>query len=140
MENIGKKIELYHNLYLLCLSGTASFLMFSVILFIRLDIRGVLGFFTGCQAKRRIRELEQKGRKNKESGKCINPEFREKYIIKSSGEPEKRKIKNLSEDEATKKLSGEAEDSKWTVPLFQEMPDFRIEREILLVYTDETII
>lgn len=140
MENIAGKIEWYHNLYLACLSGASVFLALSVILFIRLDIRGVIGFFTGRQAERGIRELEQNGGKNKESRKHIKPELPKKYIIEKSGEPQRRKIKNFSEAEATKRLSEEAEGSKWTVPLYQEMPDFCVEREILLVHTDETII
>ena len=89
MENIAGKIEWYHNLYLACLSGAAVFLALSVILFIRLDIRGVIGFFTGRQAERGIRELEQNGGKNKESRKHIKPELPKKYIIEKSGEPQR---------------------------------------------------
>jgi len=59
MEEIAGRIELYHRLSLLCLIGMVLFLGLSLLLFVRLDIRNTLLFFTGIRAKREIRRQEE---------------------------------------------------------------------------------
>lgn len=54
MDNIISRITLYHNLYLACIGATVVFLCISIVLFIRLNIKEVIGFLTGSQAKREI--------------------------------------------------------------------------------------
>ena len=59
MENIAGRIELFHNLYLVCLIGTVVFLVISIIVFWKLNIKDVIGFFTGKQAKKEISKIEE---------------------------------------------------------------------------------
>ncbi len=97
MENLSGRLTLFHNLYLGCLACLAVCLAIAVLLFIRLDIRNVIAFLTGHEAKREIR-----------------------HIRESSGEKRQKKEEK-------------------TTLLNQELPDFRVEREILMIHTDEII-
>lgn len=54
MENISGQIELYHNLYLFCLTGMLVFLAVSAVLFICLDIRTAVKSYTGMGRRRKM--------------------------------------------------------------------------------------
>lgn len=64
MEHIGEKIEWYHHLFLGCLILSVLCLAVTVVLFFVLDIGNVLGYLTGKQARKKIRELEEESAKS----------------------------------------------------------------------------
>ena len=53
-------MEVYHRIGLLCLAGMLVSLVLSAVLYVRLEIRDVLGYLTGSRAAREIQRLEQK--------------------------------------------------------------------------------
>lgn len=57
MEYVTEQIRMYHRLYLSFLSGTLVCLGISGILFIRMNIWSVIGYFTGRQKKYGKQEL-----------------------------------------------------------------------------------
>lgn len=59
MSNIGEKIQLFHNLFLIFLVLALLCLVIAVVVFFILDIRSVLGYLTGRRAKKKIKELEE---------------------------------------------------------------------------------
>lgn len=151
MENIAGRILFFHNLYRACMAGTVFFLIVSVILFVRLNIREAIGLFTGWQAKHEVRKLEETGRKRNRGEKYIEPGLRQNLGLRKSGELEIRKVEDFTEVTITKRLadgSGEEtellqfkeNDSEKTTLLHQEELPFFIEREILLIHTDEIIV
>lgn len=150
MENIAERISVFHNLYLACLIGTLLFLAISVFLFIRLDISGVIGFFTGQQAKREIKKIQEKPFEGKAGKKMIKPETKSESGQHKTGDVWIRKVENLPQIMVTRKLENGFEEStdilktceatgKETEVLQQEESSFYIEREILLIHTDEII-
>jgi hypothetical protein len=52
-------VDLFHNLYLGCLTCAGVCLFVSIVLFIRLDIREAFGVLTGRQVKKETRRLEK---------------------------------------------------------------------------------
>lgn len=151
MENISERILLFHNLYLVCLAGMVVFLGISVFLFIRLDIRNVIGYYTGWQAKREIKKMEVGSREKNREEEHIGSELRNPPGDQKSRELEIRKVKSFTEVTMTKRLSdgsGEVtgllrlngDDNRKTTLLYQDDRSFFIEREILLIHTDEIIV
>lgn len=57
MGDITGKIELFHNLFTVCLILAVLCLTVAVLLLFVLDIKNVIGYLTGYKAKKRIREL-----------------------------------------------------------------------------------
>ena len=55
------QLQLYHNLYRACLAGAGICLLLTTVLFWRLRIDRVIGYFTGGRARREIRRLEISG-------------------------------------------------------------------------------
>lgn len=53
---VTEQMEMWHRLYLFLMSGSFFCLCIAVIIFIRLDIWSVIGFFTGRQKKSRRRK------------------------------------------------------------------------------------
>lgn len=150
MEDIAGRIAVFHNLYLACLVGTILFLSISVFLFIKLDIRGVIGFFTGQQAKREIRKIQEKSFEGKPSKKMITPEIKNESGKQKREDIPIRKVEDLPGIMVTRKLDAGSEkptdtlkdcetEEKETKLLQQEGISFYIEREILLIHTDEII-
>lgn len=150
MDNIAGKIELFHNLYLGFLAGTIIFLMISIFLFIRLNIKDVIGFFTGHQAKREIRALEQIGMKTKVPERYMSPEIQSGLGIQKEDDSKIRKAEVLKGITVTKRLADGSEEvtellqqkgteSKETTILHQEKQSFYIEREVLLIHANEII-
>lgn len=150
MENISEQISLFHNLHLACLAGMIFFLLISVILFIRLNIWNVIGFYTGWQARHEIRKLKDNSSKKAKGESGIRPELRKNLGLRKSGELEIRKVKDFAEVKITKRLSDgsgevtellrlEEDADEGTTLLSQKNFSFFIEREILLIHTDEII-
>lgn len=65
MEYVSGQMELFHILWLICVTGMILCLLFSVILFIRMDIKGVIGYVTGRSARCGIRAIEQSGEEDR---------------------------------------------------------------------------
>ena len=150
MEQISVQLELFHILYLVCLVAMILFALIAVIVFIRLDIRGVIGFFTGRSARKEIREIEQSGSKKPGKAERMTPEVQRELGIRRSGELEIRKVEGVAGITVTKKLEDGTEEVTELIPetgmqedgttvLRQEKPEFYIEREIMLVHTEEVI-
>lgn len=68
MEDIARKISLYHNLFLVCLVLCILCLILAIVLFFVLDMRSVIGYLTGRRAKKQIQALEAS---NAASGRLI---------------------------------------------------------------------
>lgn len=59
MDEILSRIGIYHRLSQFCFGGALVFLIVSVILFFRLDIRAAAGYLSGRKARREIKRLEE---------------------------------------------------------------------------------
>lgn len=59
MDYVTYQIELYHRWFLVCLILAVIFLMVTLFLFIKMDIKEVVGYLTGRQEKREIARLKQ---------------------------------------------------------------------------------
>lgn len=58
MNDISARISLYQNLYQICLILALICLLIAVTVFFVLDIKSTIGYLTGRQAKKKIKELE----------------------------------------------------------------------------------
>ena len=136
MDNIISRITLYHNLYLACIGATVVFLCISIVLFIRLNIKEVIGFLTGSQAKREIQRLETEGVAKRIKEKNISVKFR-----KVNESPKVTITKKLEETNQKKtELLHVSKEECFKTTLLQANPvEFYTEREIMLIHTNETI-
>lgn len=145
MENLSGRLTLFHNLYLGCLIGMFICLVIAVILFFRLDIRNVIAFLTGHEAKREIRNIEQSSKvKNQKEAVPEKSEYET-----PSGNIAFRKVEGIAGITITKRLEDGTEQTTEILPVMssdekttllkQELPDFHIEREILMIHTEEII-
>ena len=148
MENIAGRIDLFHNIYLACLGAMILCLLIAIILFFKLNIVGVIGFFTGKQAKKEISKIQDLGLEKKSGKVKVTPEIKKEMEVHKSNEVTIRKVEDLPSITITKKLEDGSEeltsilrecDENATTVLSQEMDDFYVEREILLVHTNEII-
>lgn len=60
MEHIVEEIGMYRQLCLACIAGAVLSAGYAVYLFIRLDIRGVIGYLSGLSERRGIRRLQKR--------------------------------------------------------------------------------
>ena len=146
MDSVINRITLYHNLYIGFLIAAIIFVLFSIFIFIRLDIADVIGFLTGSQAKKEIERLGKEGitkRDKKASDKKQN-ETEKSHSVKFrhvSDLPQitiTRKLEDGTE-EKTVLLREEDEQENGTMVLEQSQSEFYTEREILIVHTNEII-
>ncbi len=145
MESLSGRLTLFHDLYLGCLACTAVCLAIAVLLFIRLDIRNVIAFLTGREAKREIRHIKESSREK--SQRKEEPDSGEQKT--PFGNLAFRKVEGIAGITITKRLEDGTEQTTEVLPamsaeekttlLNQELPDFRVEREILMIHTDEII-
>ena len=144
MENIASRITLFHNLYFVCLVGAILCLLISIVLFMKLDIRNVIGFFTGNQAKREIQRIQQNTFEQKPNIRNADP------ISQKSRDVPIRKVEEIPTITVTEKLQNGAEEQtailkvyepveEQTTVLQKENIDFFIEREIIFIHTNEII-
>ena len=117
MNDIGIKIELYHNLFQGSLMLALFFFGMAVILFFMLDIRATLGYLTGSYAKKRIRELEEA---TAASGRLMKKQ-------RTNMQYSVQEVKH--ENASTAVLKSEA----------SVRGKFVIVRELMLIHTEETI-
>jgi hypothetical protein len=67
------EMERFHQLYLTCMAGAAIFWVMSIHLFIRTDIKGVIGFFMRSRGNGKICKIQEKERA--ESAFCMEREI-----------------------------------------------------------------
>lgn len=138
------KIEVY--MYL-CYASFALCILFVVIasaLFFYYDIPSVIGYLTGHRAKKRIQKIERETVEGgKTSGKMRTSEQSKKKRTTETRideSPKENKALSPSEDseqtEEIKKCESQEEFDETTA--LQQI-DFVIEREVLLVHTEEII-
>ncbi len=58
MEAVIQKITLYHNLFQGCLILALICLVIAVVLFFLLDIKEVIGYLSGRQRRKKVKEME----------------------------------------------------------------------------------
>ncbi len=191
MEAITQRIALYHHLFLGCLIAAVICLVIAVTVFFLLDIREVIGYLSGSQRRKKVREMEsasaQSGRllKERSSMSYVAREMKQDMGVRQPAMPGARKVEHVVEEAPTapmqeipaappqtmeaetptdilKEPSGEMETSllKTETAEPQERPSaeeredgstevlgeaetrkgmFRIEREILLIHTEEVM-
>lgn len=191
MEAITQRIALYHHLFLGCFIAAVICLVIAVTVFFLLDIREVIGYLSGSQRRKKVREMEsasaQSGRllKERSSMSYVAREMKQDMGVRQPAMPGARKVEHVIEEAPTatmqqdipaalqtieaetptdilKEPSGEMETSllKAETAQTQERPPveeredgstevlgepttrkglFRIEREILLIHTEEVM-
>lgn len=108
MNEIAKQVDLYHNLFLVCLALCILCLVVSVVIFFLLDIRKVMGYLTGRSAKKQIQVLEEN---NAASGRLVPreranmqyvaQEMKEDMGIRGVASPGARKVDNVIQNDRT---------------------------------------
>lgn len=136
MDNVETRLVLFHNLFLICLIIALFMLLIAVILFIRLHIPQVLGYFTGTQAKREINKMKMEGMQVHLKASLADKDELEIKRVKSSEIPVITVTQRLENGQEQVSVL-EARDA--TVMLGQQPVSFFIEREIILIHTDEIV-
>lgn len=101
MEEAASKIELFHNLYLICLVGALICLVLAVVLFFVLHIRDVLGYLTGRQRRKSVKEMEAanalSGRLMRENSSMqhVAQEMKEDMGVRQTPTPGVRKVDSV---------------------------------------------
>ena len=189
IEEITGRIELYHNLFTGCLAVSLFCLVLAAVLFFVLDIRNVLGYLTGRQRRKKVKEMEAanavSGRlmRERSSLEHVAPEMKTEMGVRQTPTPGARKVERIVEEappdpappghnsamredqgrkteplqteKETALLTGENAASLLpeeagttllnkdgsTAPLNQKAArgQFLIEREIILIHTEEVI-
>lgn len=104
MNDIGERIGLYHNLFLICLVLALLCLVLAVAVFFILDIRSTLGYLTGRRAKKKIKELEAatavSGRlmpKERTNMQYVAQEMKDDMGVRQRAKPGIRKVEHAVE-------------------------------------------
>lgn len=152
MDDIAGKIQLYHNLFLGCLCLAVLCLILAATLFFAMDIRSVLGYLTGRQAKKKIRELEAanavSGRltpRERSSMQYVAQDMKTDMGIRQQAVPGARKVEKVVEESPPKKMSGQDTglSSDGPTEVLEGPPvsrgRFFVERELILIHTEEVI-
>lgn len=123
MNDLSAKISLYQNLFQLCLILAMICLVTAVVVFFVLDIKTTIGYLTGRQTKKRIKELREEisGQKSRDTIPQIK-------FLWTESENTKSIHLHKNKDEASTSL-------KTTAVLGK----FRIFREIIIIHTEEII-
>lgn len=102
MEEITRKIELYHNLFLGCLLLCILCVIVAVTIFFVLDIRNVLGYLTGRKARKQIQRLEEvnasSGRlmpRERTNMQYVAQEMQEDMGVRGAVTPGARKVEHV---------------------------------------------
>lgn len=124
-EDMAAGIALYHRLFIVCLILFLVCLAVAVVLFFALDIADALSYLTGHRKRKRILQLN----KAASEGKKRQPA--ERYAVKYYAEES-----HIQESQGTmtEKLSSDA-----TNIHSRQQGTFKIEREMLLIHTEEII-
>ncbi len=104
MEAVAQKISLYHHLFLGCLIVALICLAAAAALFFLLDIREVIGYLTGRQRRKKVKELEaanaQSGRlmKEKSSMSYVAQEMKKDMGVRGQAAPGARKVEHVVQE------------------------------------------
>ena len=77
MNDVIQQINLYNNLFKVCLALALIFLVVAITVFFMLDIRSTIGYLTGRRAKKQIKELEAA---NAQSGRLMSKGRSMQYV------------------------------------------------------------
>ena len=157
-EQLTQQIGLFHTLWLIFLVLFILFLLLDIFLFIKLDIRNVIGFLTGKTERKVIQEMmagEQTGEtrsgKNRKAKKSTREQ--KKMIMTPSGQlktPDGTGVMQPTGGDITDVLGGSRATDEVHVAIAesenihqekkeQKKNRFIVEKEILFVHTDERI-
>lgn len=106
MNDVIQQINLYNNLFKVCLVLALIFLVVAVTVFFMLDIKSTIGYLTGRSAKKQIKELEAA---NAENGRLISKGRSMQYVdqkmkndmgVRQTAAPGIRKVEHAVESVA----------------------------------------
>lgn len=161
MEALTKQVELFHNIFLVCLILFLVLLAIDIFLFFYLDIRKVFGFLSGKTAKKVIEQMQEDGltsgtlgqdKKKKGKKSASSKPKKKRAIMTPSGEmmkPGTNEVMEAAGGEITDMLDG----YESTNPTFLEGNEtevinqssgniygrFDIVKSILFIHTEEQI-
>lgn len=104
MEEIASRIELYHNLFTGCLAISLICLILAAVLFFVLDIKDVLGYLSGRQRRKKVKEMEAanavSGRlmRERSSMQHVSPEMKTDMGVRQAPIPGARKVGHVVEE------------------------------------------
>ncbi|MBS6395729.1 MAG: hypothetical protein KH452_01075 [Clostridiales bacterium] len=159
MDVIAGKIELYHRLFLGCLTLSILCLILAAVLYFVLDMKTVLGYLTGRQKRKKVKEMEAA---NALSGRLLSrrvspiqhvaQEMKDDMGIRQAVKPGARKVEHLIR-EPSSELGKTEEAVFFTAPeegyssaetaaldsRLVRRGRFQIERELILIHSEEVI-
>lgn len=106
MNDVIQQINLYNNLFKVCLVLAMIFLVVAITVFFMLDIKSTIGYLTGRRAKKQIKELEAA---NAESGRLMSKGRSMQYVdqkmksdmgVRQAATPGIRKVEHAVESVA----------------------------------------
>lgn len=121
-------MELFHRLYFVCLAGMGASLLLTVFLYVKLDVSTAWRVLCGRKDGRR----EPRKRSRTPPGRR---ELR-KHSRTPSGRREPQKRLRLSPG---RRFGKDTEEARRTVLLPRKETGFHVEREVMLIHTDERI-
>lgn len=123
MNDLSVKISRYQNLFQLCLILAMICLVTAAVVFFVLDIKTAIGYLTGRQTKKRIKELREEiaGQKSRDTISQI------KFL--------------WTESETTKSihLQKNKDEISTSLRTTEVLGKFRLIREIIIIHTEEII-
>ena len=140
MQRLESQISMYHTIFMICIVLFVLFLLVDIFLFIKLDIRKVIGFLTGTKKKKKAKDSKSK-RKGMD-------------IMTPSGQiklPGSDEVMQSTGSDITDVLHGSeptdpiAEETSSATDILEERQKpshkgyFKIVKEIMLTHTDEVI-
>ena len=148
MDNIAGRIELFHILYIVCLAGAGISLFISGVVFAKLKIKNVIGFFTGKQEKREILKIKESDFGKRPESKSITSNIKTEKIFSENNTGNIKNGEKIPLTAVTTKLENSdvgattvlnEYDIGATTVLQQVLQTFYLEHEITLVHTNEII-
>ncbi len=123
MNDLSEKISLYQNLFQICLILSMICLLIAVTVFFVLDIKSTIGYLTGRQTKKGIKELQEKiaGQKSR------------------YGIPQIKFLWTESENTKSIHLQKNKDEVSTSLRTTAVLGKFRIVREIMIIHTEEII-
>ena len=151
MQRLESQISMYHTIFMICIVLFVLFLLVDIFLFIKLDIRKVIGFLTGKTARKTIEEMKAGGfgESARLSGKVSGTKKKKK--AKDSKSKRSDEVMQSTGSDITDVLHGSeptdpiAEETSSATDILEERQKpshkgyFKIVKEIMLTHTDEVI-
>lgn len=170
MGEAAGRIALYHNLFVGCLAAALLCLILAAVLFFILDIKAVLGYLTGRQRRKKVKEMEAanavSGRlmRERSSMQHVAREMKEEMGVRQASMPGARRVERAVETQPAAEIPAAVHEEKDVSPAEEETAllssdtqpaadgttevltgderengVFRIERELILIHTEEVI-